>query len=170
MFMNVFRALAHTAAGVWLGGMVMLAIVAPTTFGVMRTTGVENPNAIAGQVMARNFVRFDKVQMICAIVLVLWTASMIISRRTARRDWIRTALVAAATGLMLYSAWNMTPQILDLQPILAGPEPDAAMRRAFDQFHATAVRVSQLLLILLVTINIEMALPSRTASAVLPAT
>lgn len=162
MLLRTLRALAHTAAGVWLGGMVMLAIVAPTTFGVMRTTGVDNPNAIAGQVMAKNFVRFDKVQMSCAAVLLIWTATTIL-RKPDTRDWVRAALTAAAAGLMLYSTWMLTPQILDLQPILAGPDPDTAMRAAFDQFHATSVRISQALLALLVIVNLEMALPKELA-------
>ena len=61
MIMKLFQAIATTAGGVWLGGMVLMAIVASTTFGVMRTTGVEHPDSIAGQVMAKNFARFDTV-------------------------------------------------------------------------------------------------------------
>lgn len=162
MLLRTLRALAHTAAGIWLGGMVMLAIVAPTTFGVMRTTGVDNRDAIAGQVMARNFVRFDKVQMSCAAVLLVWTSTTIL-RKPSTRDWVRAALIAAAAGLMLYSAWTLTPRILDLQPILAGPDPDSAMRAAFDQFHATSVRIAQALLLLLVIVNLELALPIEPA-------
>lgn len=164
MIRKGLRALAQTAAGIWLGGLITLAIVAPTTFGVLRETGVDNPNALAGQVMARNFVRFDMVQLICGIVLLggLMILLAVGPRRT--RDWIRIGGAGAAVSMMLYSAMVMTPQILDMQPLLAEPYADEAVRMAFDAFHATAVRVSQTLLFLLLALNLEMAWPNTTAS------
>lgn len=165
MLTNGLRALAHTAAGIWLGGMVMLAIVAPTTFGVIRAIGVENPNAVAGQVMAKNFRRFDLVQMSCAAVLLPWVSVSLLARRRTLRDILRAGLIVIAVCLMLYSVWYMTPRITDLQPVLAQPDPDVAMKQRFDSFHATAVRISQALLVILLVLNIEMALPARPSTA-----
>lgn len=166
MLINALRALAHTAAGIWLGGMVMLAIVAPTTFGVIRAIGVDNPNSVAGQVMAKIFRRFDMVQLLCAAVLLLWVSVSLLARRRTLRDILRGGLIVLAACLMLYSAWYMTPRITDLQPLLAQPDPDAAMKQSFDAFHATAVRISQAVLVLLLALNIEMALPARPSTAI----
>lgn len=157
MMMRLVRALSHTAAGIWLGGLVVLAIVAPTTFSVMRETGVDQPNAIAGQVMAKNFLRFDLVQLICGIVLLGGLLMLLAIGPRRMRDWLRIAAAGAAVLLMLYSTMVMTPQILNLQPLLAEPDADAAVRAAFEAFHSTAVRVSQALLLLLLLINLEMA-------------
>lgn len=165
MFMSLFRAIAQAAAGVWLGGMILIAIVAQTTFGVMRTTGVDRPNAVAGQVMARNFLRFDRVQLVCVCVLVAWQAAALILRPPAARDVVRSLLIVAAAGLFLYSSQTLTPRILDLQPVMAAADPDAAMTERFDEFHETAVRIAQVNLVLVLFITIEMALPRRGALA-----
>ena len=159
--MKVLRAIAQTAAGIWLGAIVMMAIVAPTTFSTMRTVGVEQPNTIAGKVMAKNFSRFDKVQMACGGILVAWQlASLVQGRRTAR-ELARTLILAVAVGLMLYSAMVMTPKIADMQSDIAGPDAEAAVKAAFDSFHATAVRIAQIVMVLVLALNLEMALPVR---------
>lgn len=161
MFLTALRAVGQVAAGVWLGGLVLLAIVAATTFGVMRTTGVANPNAVAGQVMAKNFVRFDYVQMICAALLVLGQAADLAMGERGPRSLARAALILLAVGLLIYSARVLTPRILDLQGAVASVDPDSAVKAAFDRFHATSVRVSQALLLILAIVNVEMALPTH---------
>ena len=165
MIMKLFQAIATTAGGVWLGGMVLMAIVASTTFGVMRTTGVEHPDSIAGQVMAKNFARFDTVQMTCAGVLVAWQIVHMAFGGRHGRDWLRLGLIVAAAGLLAYSVRVLTPQITDLQPALQSADPDVAMKAAFDKFHSTAVRISKINLILLLVIVVEMALPRKPEAA-----
>lgn len=168
MIKNLSRAIATAAAGVWLGGMVLMAIVAQTTFQVMRTTGVEHPNSIAGQVMATNFTRFDTVQMICAGVLVAWqTAHLALGGRSAR-DWLRLGLIIAAAGLLAYSIRVLTPQITHLQPVLQSANPDVAVKALFDKFHETAVLISKINLFLLLFIVIELAWPSKQTAATAP--
>jgi len=155
--MNALRALATTAAGVWLGGMILIAIVAATTFSEMRQTGVEHPNAVAGQVMAKNFSRFDKLQMVCAAVLLVWQTAQLVVGRRRLGDWLRTAMILSAVGLLIYSAWVLTPRILDLQTAVASANPDAAVKAVFDEFHRTAVRVSKINLLLLAAIVLSLA-------------
>ncbi|HKQ50046.1 MAG TPA: DUF4149 domain-containing protein [Phycisphaerae bacterium] len=157
--MNVIRALAHTAAGIWLGGIIVIAIVAQTTFSEMRNSGVERPNAVAGQVMARNFGRFNVVQISCAAALLLWQGAALAHRRQGPRDWFRISLIVLATGLLAYHVALLTPKIVDFQPLLARPDAEEAIRAAFQEFHRTAVRVSQALLVVVAAITIEMALP-----------
>lgn len=168
VFMNFLRAMAQTALGIWLGAIVMMAIVAPTTFSTMRTVGVERPNTIAGKVMARNFSRFDKVQIACAAVVVVWQMAFLALRNHTARDFARTALIIFATGLMLYGAIVMTPTIESRQADIAAPDSEAAVKAAFDAYHATAVRLAQAVMVIVLILNIEMAMPrqqSRFAEA-----
>lgn len=158
-FLNAFRAIAHTAAGIWLGGIIVIAIVAQATFSEMRNSGVERPNAVAGQVMARNFGRFNVVQISCAAALLLWQGAELALRRRGPREWFRFSLIVVATGLLAYHVVVLTPKIVDFQPLLAQPDAEEAIRAAFQEFHRTAVRVSQALLVIVATITIEMALP-----------
>ncbi len=144
MLASILRAIAIAAAGVWLGGMVLFAIVAQTNFQTMRATGVEHPDAIAGQVMAKNFARFDGVQMACASVLF---GSLLIRLAAGRRrwmDWFRFCLAFAAACILAYSGAVLTPKIAGLQSAVAGADPDAAVRAIFDDFHVTAVRLSKI--------------------------
>lgn len=159
--MKIARAIAQTAAGIWLGAIVMMAIVAPTTFSVMRTVDVDRPNTIAGKVMAKNFSRFDKVQISCAAVIIAWQlASLSMGRRTTR-DKMRMGIILVAAGLMLYSAMVMTPSITFRQADLAVGAPDSAVKAAFDAFHAAAVRIAQAVMVLVLILNIEMAMPQH---------
>lgn len=161
MFMNLLRALAQTAAGVWLGGIIVIAIVAQTTFGVMRTTDIEKPDAIAGQVMARNFGRFDVVQICCALTLLTWQLASLATQNRGPRNWLRFGLIVIAAGLLTYNVAVLTPKIIDMQPLLAQPDVETAVHAAFQDFHNSAVRVSQAMLFIVLFITIEMAWPGR---------
>lgn len=157
MMMRVLRVLATTSAGVWLGGMVLIAIVAQTTFSQMREIGVERPNAIAGQIMAVNFSRFDAMQMACAGVLVVWQAARLLSGRRRFGDWLRTGAILLAVGLLAYSTQVLTPRILTLQGAVAGPDSEAEARAVFDDFHRGAVLVSKINLVLVTGIVFSLA-------------
>ena len=161
VFMTIARAIAQTAAGIWLGAIVMMAIVAPTTFSVMRTVEVDRPNTIAGKVMAKNFSRFDRVQIACASVIAMWQIASLLRGRRATRDKVRMGIILVAAGLMLYSATVMTPKIANMQADIAAPDAEAAVKAAFDAFHATAVRIAQAVMVLVLILNIEMAMQQR---------
>ncbi len=165
MIATVLRAIAIIAGGVWIGGLVVLgAIVAPTTFRVMRTLDVENPNALAGQIMAKNFARFDYVQIACAVALLGWQIVHMVSGGNGRRDWFRFALIIAAVGLLAYSVGVITPEILDMQPLLRSADPDAAVRAHFDAIHGTSVRVAQAMLFCVFVTVMEMTIPLKRDS------
>ncbi|MCG8408570.1 MAG: DUF4149 domain-containing protein [Phycisphaerales bacterium] len=158
---QLLRAIATSAAGVWLGGMILIAIVAQTTFSVMRQTGVDQPNTVAGQIMAVNFTRFDKVQMICAAVLVLSQTVLIIAGERKTTDWLRLVLILLATGMLLYSVTVLTPKITNLQSAVGTPDPEAAVKAVFDDFHDTAVRISKVNLVLVTLTLFSLAWPSK---------
>lgn len=155
----MMRTFATAAAGVWLGGMVVIAIVASTTFGVMKTADVSHPNTIAGKVMAKNFERFDRVQLVCGGILGVWQLAELLAGKRCKRDIVRAVLIAVAIALMLVSVLHMTPKIAALQPTLIIGETDTAVKAAFDDFHKTAVRLSQASLLVVLTIVVEMAWP-----------
>ena len=157
MLMRLLRALATTAAGVWLGGMVLIAIVAQTTFSQMREVGVAQPNAIAGRIMAVNFSRFDVMQMVCAVVLVVWQAARLLSGRRGLGDWLRAAAILAAVSLLAYSTQVLTPRILSLQGAVAGTDAETKARVVFEAFHHSAVRVSKANLVLVMGIVLSLA-------------
>ena len=164
MFMRWFRALATLSVGAWLGGMILIAIAAQTTFEVMRTLGVATPDAFAGRIMAVEFVRFDKMQFICAALLVAYQiAQTIIGPRTGR-DIFRFVLIVLACGFLCYSAFVVTPKILGMQDEVAGTT-DEALRATFDAIHETSVLMAKLTMLVVLLIGFELALPRRKPAA-----
>ena len=157
---KLLHALGTLAAGVWLGAMVLIAVVAQTTFETMRTLGVSSPDALAGKIMAANFTRYDKVQGVCAAVLfVTQIIAPLLRLRFSVRDRFRLSAILAACILFAYGALVLTPQIKQLQGPLDTSGTEDGIRAVFDQFHKSAVMLSKLNLALLALIVIEMAWP-----------
>ncbi len=156
---RVLRTLNIAAAGIWLGAMILIAIVAATTFSEMRTIdGIERPNYVAGRVMAKNFARFDRIQIACAAVLVLSHIGIAAAGRMRRGDWLRAPLILAAALLTAYGAFKLTPTIQNMQNVVAAAEnPEAEVRRVFDGFHHTAVTLSKINLSLVAILLFSMA-------------
>lgn len=146
MLMRILRMLAGMAAGVWLGAMILIAIVAQTTFATMRTTGVDEPNSVAGQVMARNFSKFDIIQMVCASIVLLWQIAAWFGGARSLMHRVRFIAVAVAFCLACYSATVLTPRIAGMGQQLSVSDIEA--KAIFDDFHHSAVRLSQINLIL----------------------
>lgn len=159
--MRAFRMLATTAAGVWLGGMILMPFVAAITFGEMRETGVAQPDSIAGQVMARNFQRFDRIQLICAGVLLAWQIAHLATAGRRMGDWLRLLLILMASGLLVYGVFVVTPRILSPQPEVARPDGELAAKAVFGDFHAAAVRIAKINLALVAAIALSLAWPPR---------
>ncbi|MBX3395101.1 MAG: DUF4149 domain-containing protein [Phycisphaerae bacterium] len=162
---GIMRSFATTAAGAWLGGMILIAIVAQTTFSEMRATGVEQPNAIAGRVMAKNFVRFDTVQWVLAGTLVVAQIGRIALGERSGVEWLRMVLCLGATGVLAYGALYLTPQIVNMQATAAAPDPDAAVRSIFESFHQTSVRLAKLNLVVVFAIVLSLSWNVRRAPA-----
>jgi len=150
------RSVQTLAAGAWLGGMILIAIVAATTFRVMRETDVSSPNAIAGRVMAKNFQRFDLVQGACAIVLVVGQGVIIASNQRRAREWFHAVLIAAAGGLLIYSVVEITPKILEMQAAVGQPNPETTVRAIFDSIHATSVKIAKVNLLVVAILTISL--------------
>ena len=163
------HALGTLSAGVWLGAMVLIAVVAQTTFETTRTLGVASPEALAGKIMAANFTRYDKVQGICAAVLLVTQLIAPITRlRFSARDRIRIGFILGACILFAYSALVLTPQIKQLQGPIDSSGAEDGIRAVFDQFHKSAVLLSKINLILLAVIVLEMAWPRDDARSAPP--
>lgn len=154
--LKYIRSLQTLAAGAWLGGMILIAIVAATTFRVMRETDVASPNTIAGRVMAKNFQRFDLVQGACAVVLVIGQGVIIASNQRHAREWFHAVLIAAAGGLLIYSVVEITPKILEMQDAVGRPDPEAAVRVIFDSIHATSVKIAKVNLLVVAILTISL--------------
>lgn len=161
MIAKIFRALAQTTAGIWLGSIIAMAIVAPTTFRVARETGIDRPNYIAGRIMARNFSHFDKLQAICAALLVIWHIAELAGKTRTTRLWLQSAITLSAAAMLGYSALVLTPQILNLQETVAGADADAATRAAFDTFHQTSVLIAKMNLGLVFLLSLLISWPQK---------
>lgn len=158
---KLLHALGTMAAGVWLGAMILIAVVAQTTFETMRTLGVASPDALAGKIMAANFTRYDKVQLICAsVLLVSQLLAPILRLRFSVRDRLRLSAIIAACVIFAYGAFVLTPQIKQLQGPIDPSGADDGIRAVFDQFHKSAVMLSKLNLVILALIVLEMAWPN----------
>ncbi len=159
----LIRSLQATAAGVWLGGMILIAIVAQTTFSQMREAQVEQPNAIAGRVMARNFVRFETVQWVCVGVLAFGQIARMGMGGRGIGEMARLAMIGIAAAIFIYGATVLTPKIVNLQSTVAGTDPEAAVKAAFDAFHETSVRLSKINLVVVLALTLSLAWPVRVA-------
>lgn len=165
---KLLHALGTMAAGAWLGAMILIAVVAQTTFETMRTLGVAGPDELAGKIMAANFTRYDKVQGICAVVLVVTQiVAPILRLRFSPRDRVRLGAIFAACIFFAYGAMVLTPQIKQLQGPIDSSGVDDAIKATFDQFHKSAVMLSKINLVILALIVLEMAWP-YTASRPTP--
>ncbi len=141
--------LSIIAAGIWLGGMIVIALVAMNTFRTMRTIYVANPDAAAGQIMAGNFEYFDTVQLACAAVLVIGTGiSALVSRRKFG-PLTRLILSLIATGALIYSVQFITPKIEAMQHTVATADAESQVKQTFDEIHESAVMISKLNLALI---------------------
>lgn len=163
--MNKFLHMLSTlAVAIWLGGMFFLGpFVAKNTFQIMPSIVSEHPRAAAGKIMAKNFTDFDKVQFVCAGVLLL---SLGITALVADRKFgpiTRLVLALVATMLLVYSAEFVTPKLLSMQDEVAQVEEGSAVQKKFDEIHESSVRVSgaNLILLAILTLSIGWAGPAR---------
>lgn len=165
---RLMHTLSTLAAGVWLGGMVLLGpIVAKHTFRMMRTFDVAYPDAMAGKVMAASFVQFDKVQLICAGLLLLSLGIVAVSARRKFAPVTRLCIAIVATGFLAYSVQFLTPKITSMQDEVATAETESKVRATFDEFHESAVLISKINLFLLAVLILSLGWtgPPRTTES-----
>ena len=147
-------ALALLAAGVWLGGLLVLgAIVAPVVFREVPAPGSADAMTIV-------FTTFDKLAMMCAaIVAVAEVVRFRIDRPTkiTRVDVARLAIIATAGALAVVQGTWLSPAIVALHR-------DGAIRglgplgERLDRIHAWSERCGKtesLLLLVLVVLLVH---------------
>jgi len=153
--MFVVRYLTRLALVVWIGGMILLgAIVAPSTFGVLQATDPVNGRVLAGAVFGDVLRHFHLVAYGCGLALAAGLIVMKLVGPPPRAFPVRLAIVAAMLAVAVYSGVPVTREIESLQatvqgPIAALPATDARRVR-FDRLHATSTT--------LMTINLALGL------------
>jgi hypothetical protein len=156
----VAASLALLAAGVWLGGLLVLgAIVAPVVFR-------EVPAPSSADAMVIVFTTFDKLAMTCAAVIAV---AEVVRFRTdppktiARIDVVRLATLAVAGALAVVQGVWLSPAIVSLHR-------DGAVRglgplgERLDRIHAwseTCGKTESVLLIALVVLLTSSAFANR---------
>jgi len=111
--------LAMLAAGVWVGGIVCVAVFAQSTFKVL---GPEQ-RELAGTVTSRMFVLFGWIQLTCAALGLLGAFLMYVGGRRGSAAVVFGLLAAAAIGAVAYNMW-LVPKMEGLRQAgkSAGPE------------------------------------------------
>lgn len=134
------------AAGLWLGGLVVLgAVVAPTIFRNV-------PAPTSADAMTLVFRRFDKVAMICGAVLLLveaWRAFARLDGARVRADLARVGVAGVAAALAVGQGMVISPRIAELHASGAVRGLDAAGRQ-LDSIHKLAEAEAKVQLALLV--------------------
>jgi uncharacterized protein DUF4149 len=151
----VSAAFALLAAGVWLGGLLVLgAIVAPVVFR-------EVPAPASADAMTIVFVRFDKLAMLSAAIVAV---GEVVHLRTGgaavgvtRLDMARMGVIAAAGALAVVQGMWLSPTIVALHQ--AGAIRGlGAMGERLERFHAwseTCGKTEALLLVVLVVLLVQ---------------
>ncbi len=125
---------------VWLGGGLLLgAIVAPTTFGVLQAQAPAEGRALAGAVFGTILARFQWVSYAAGgVLLVTLALSAVIGPRPVAFSR-RVALIAIMLALALYGGLRVGPRVEALRTAtgvlpssLAANDP---RRVEFDQLH-----------------------------------
>ena len=162
----VAGSLALLAAGVWLGGIVVLgAIVAPTVFGIV-------PAPTSADAMTVVFVSFDKIAMTAAAIVAV--AEVVRSRAApahrgeaadqatvTRVDVARLALIGGAGLLAVVQGLWLSPTIVSLHR--AGAiRGVGALGEKLDRFHGwseTCGKTESILLVALVVLLAHALMP-----------
>jgi len=130
------------ALAFWIGEMLFFIVIfAPRVFKVL-----EKP--VAAQLQASIFPAYYLAGVICAVLVLI---SLILSRvlntkpsHSPKRYWITLGLTMFAGAIFVYSRWSITPDILQIQPILYSPDSTpqaiAEARGQFDVLHKLSVQ------------------------------
>jgi len=138
--MLALRSAYLLALVIWLGGVVVLgALVAPATFGVLQAAAPEAGRALAGEVFGTVVARFHYVEYAAGAVLLVSLAGMRLLGPKPAAFAVRTAIVAAMLGVALYSGIvvlggieAIQQEVGTLPSRLAADDP---RRLAFDGLH-----------------------------------
>ncbi len=141
--MIAVRYLALTALVVWVGGMMVLAlVVAPATFRVLDAAAAAGGASLAGPVVGDILQRFNGLAYTSGGVLLVCLFVMKFVGPPPRAFTIRAAIVAAMLAVTAYSGFPLAADITRLQSQVGGSE--SASRARLDQLHRTSTALMTL--------------------------
>ncbi len=159
----VAGSLALLAAGVWLGGLLVLgAIVAPTIFREVAAPASADAMTIV-------FTRFDKLAMTAAAIVAV---AEVVRTRTgefdlSRVDYARVGVIALAGGLAVVQGTWLSPTVVALHRdgAIRGLGPLGERLERFHAWSETCGKTESLLLVVLVVLLAHaLSKPSHAAS------
>jgi hypothetical protein len=146
---------ALLAAGVWLGGLLILgAVVAPTVFR-------EVPAPSSADAMTIVFTRFDKIAMMCAAIVAVAEVVRVRALAAGRPEARATRIDVARLGVMAVAGTLAVVQGMWLSPTIVALHRDGAIRglnplgERLERFHGwseTCGKTESLLLVALVVL------------------
>lgn len=144
--MLALRSAYLLALVIWLGGIVVLgALVAPATFGVLQASAPEAGRALAGEVFGTVVARFHYVEYAAGAVLLVSLAGMRLLGPKPAGFAVRTGIVAVMLGVAIYSGIvvlggidAIQQEVGTLPSRLAAGDP---RRLAFDALHLLSERL-----------------------------
>jgi hypothetical protein len=144
--------MALLAAGVWLGGLVVLgALVAPIVFREVPAPG-------SADAMTLVFTGFDKLAMMCAAIVavgeVVRSRTLSAEHEPTRIDFARMGVVAVAGALAYVQGLWLSPTIVGLhrEGAIRGLGPLGERLERFHAWSETCGKTESLLLIVLVVL------------------
>lgn len=150
--MLMLRYVYVLALTIWLGGMIVLgAVVAPGTFGVLPEMEPESGRALAGAVFGAVLARFHYVAYAAGAVLLVVLVALAVLGPRPRHFAVRVALVTVMLGIAVYSGLVVLAEIDGIQNQLAAAAGAAALpsqlpatdarRVRFDYLHQLSTRL-----------------------------
>ncbi len=125
---------------VWLGGMLLLgAVVAPTTFGVLQAQDPAEGRALAGAVFGAALARFHWITYGAALVLLLSLTLIAIFGPRPVAFSRRIAVIVVMLTISLYSGFRIGPRVQALREassvLPSALEAGNPRRVEFDRLH-----------------------------------
>jgi uncharacterized membrane protein len=141
--MLAIRYTALLALVVWLGGMILLAvIVAPSTFQVLQAAAPATGRALAGSLFGTMLRHFNVVSYVCGFLMLVCLFAIKFLGPPPQSFIPRVAIVAAMLVVAVYSGYPVARAIGRVQAQVSGPisalPPTDARRVEFDRLHQTS--------------------------------
>jgi hypothetical protein len=138
--MLLIRYTALLALVVWLGGMILLAlVVGPSTFQVLQSAAPANGSTIAGPLIGTMLRQFHVVAYVCGSLMLVCLFAIKFLGPPPQSFIPRVAIVAAMLIIAVYSGYPLTRATARVRAQVSGPVsalPATDARRVeFDRLH-----------------------------------